>query len=99
MATGTIKSTGKSIIVEEITVCNSVSSTTYYATYTKSISKSGYTAVGVVGLNSNQGQMYEYTWQVINGEIKVAVLARAGAGTISNLTIKANILWVRNDLL
>ena len=43
--------------------------------------------------------MYEYTWQVINGEIKVAVLARAGAGTISNLTIKANILWVRNDLL
>ena len=99
MATGTIKSTGKSIIAEKITVCSQVSTTTYYATYTKAVSKSGYTAVGIVGLTSNQGQLYEYSWKIENGTITVAVLARAGSGTISNLSIEAYVLWIKNELL
>lgn len=99
MAVDKIKTLAKSIIVEEVTVCSAASASTYYASYSKTVSKSGYTAVGVVGVNSNQGQMYSYTWQVINGTVTVAVLARAGTGTISNLTIKTEILWVKDELL
>lgn len=99
MATGTIKKLGEAIIVEEITVVTNGSSTTYYKEFSKAVSKTGYTAVGVVGYRYNQVGLLCYRASANSGTVYIGLADRSGSGTISSLNAYAFVLWVRNDLL
>lgn len=99
MATGTIKTLNDAILVEAVAVVSDGSSTTYYKEFTKTVSKSGYTAAGVVGYRYNQVSILCYRASINNGEIHLGLASRTGTGTISGITAYAYVLWVRNDMV
>lgn len=99
MATDKLKTMNGAIIPEEITVVSEGSSSTYYKEFTKAVSKSGYTAVGLVGYRYNQVGIFCYRCIISGGTISLGLANRSGSGTMSSVTAYATVLWVRNDLV
>lgn len=99
MATGTIKTMNDAIVTQHVTVASGGSSTTYYKDFTKAVSKSGYTAVGIVGTSWNIAGLYCYSSYITSGTVHVGLTRASGSTALSNVDIYADVLWVRNDLL
>ena len=98
MATGTIKTLNDAIIVEEVAIFGG-DSATYYKEFVKPVSKSGYTAVGLVGYGFNQAVIHCYKACINNSEIHIGVSKANDSGTLSGVNVYAYVLWVRNDML
>lgn len=97
MATGSLKTMNDAIIVESISL-GSAESSTYYKDVTKAVSKTGYTAVGIVGYQISSSAYHVY-WAYINsGTIHIGISKDSGS-IPSSVTVSATVLWVRNDLL
>lgn len=99
MATGTIKTLNDAIIVEKVLVTSSGGSENYYKEFVKPVSKSGYTAAGVVGSSWNQVALLCYRATVDQGEIHLGLAKASGSGPLSSITAYAYVLWVRNDMV
>lgn len=98
MATGSIKTMNDAIIAESISL-GSAESSTYYKDVTKAVSKTGYTAVGVVGYQISSAA-YRVYWAYISNNDTVHIGITKDSGSIpSTVTVTAIVLWVRNDLL
>ena len=97
MATGSIKTMNGAVIAESISL-GSAESSTYYKDVTKAVSKTGYTAVGVVGYQISSAAYRVYWAYITNGTVHIGITKDSGS-IPSTVTVTAIVLWVRNDLL
>ena len=97
MATGSLKTMNDAIIVESISL-GSAESSTYYKDVTKTVSKTGYTPVGVVGYLISSAAYRVYWAYISNDTVHIGITKDSGS-IPSSVTVSATVLWVRNDLL
>ena len=99
MGVSTISSNHGSIVIEEKTIVSGASASTSYYEQQVSVSKSGYTLIGVGASLSSTGIRF-YKLRPRSGNIvEVGFATYNNTGTINNISVYATLTYARNDLL
>lgn len=94
-----ILSTFQGLVIRKTYTVSGRAFNTYYGTTSIDITLTGYTPIAIPRVALNQALLHCYLWQAIGNTAVIGVSRPTSSGTISQLSITIDVVYIKTSLI